>query len=43
VKIVSQNKLETSYNAVVSEQKVWDVVALKAGENCKSKQAGNQL
>ena len=29
--------LETSYRAVVSELKVWGVVTLKAGENCKSK------
>jgi len=39
VKIVSQNKLETSCKAVVSELKVWGVVTLKAGENGKSKQA----
>ena len=29
--------LETRRRAVVSEQNVWDVVSLKAGENCKSK------
>jgi hypothetical protein len=29
--------LETSRRAVVSELNVWDVVSLKAGENCKSK------
>ena len=34
---------QTSYKAVVSELKVWSVVSLKAGKNCKSKQAGNQL
>ena len=31
--------LETSCSRVVSELKVWDVVTLKASENCKSKQA----
>ena len=36
-------RFQTSYKAIVSELKVWDVVTLKAGENCKSKQAGNQL
>ena len=36
-------RFQTSYKAVVSELKVWDVVTLKAGENCKSKQAENQL
>jgi hypothetical protein len=30
--------LETSRRAVVSELNVWDVVSLKAGENCESKQ-----
>ncbi len=30
--------LETSCSTVVSELNVWDVVSLKAGENCKSKQ-----
>ena len=29
--------LETSCSTVVSELNVWDVVSLKAGENCKSK------
>jgi len=32
-------RFQTSYKAVVSEKRWWDVVSLKAGENCKSKQA----
>ncbi len=29
--------LETSCSRVVSEKRMWGVVTLKAGENCKSK------